>query len=145
MLPCPLQRANPAKGHARWDMSTPAWLSPASQTRGGLSWELLGVGPGVGFEMFPQIPARDRRCKEGVVFVLSLLNRDTPFKRAHAMLQVVLGAENLFAFHPQALTPPMGVSTTTRMLCTHAHLCTPTCLYVGERIRVSTARRRPQT
>lgn len=111
-----------------------------------------------GLEMLTQLPSMDRRCEEGVSFVLLLFyKRHLPFKRVHTIniLQVVLGAENKFAFHtqhthPHALTRTLGISrlreaTTTHMLCTQVHLFTPIYIYMGEEIWVSPACRPPQT
>ena len=71
----------------RWKVSVPATLLPASWAsgeqeglragsraselpEGALGRELVGVGPGVGFEMLAQVPAIDRGCKEGISLML---------------------------------------------------------------------------
>lgn len=67
----------------RWEVSVPAMLLPASWAsgqqeglragsrasklpEGALGRDLVGVGPGVGFEMLAQVPAIDRGYKEGI-------------------------------------------------------------------------------
>ena len=71
----------------RWKVSVPAMLLPASGAsvqqeglragsrasklpEGALGRELVGVGPGVGFEMLAQVPAIDRGYKEGISLML---------------------------------------------------------------------------
>lgn len=71
----------------RWKVSVPATLLPASWASGEqegfragsrgselpegvLGRELVGVGPGVGFEMLAHVPAIDRGFKEGILLML---------------------------------------------------------------------------